>query len=974
MSLLILRTVSAIKIFGYLEKPVSLLRHLAQQSAHVLVQVFHELARHLQTRRLVAGDTLNLESDKSFYIVVDGSVQVYAHTGSTPRSAQPTATPAGGSIAGTYDDEDNNGYQLLNNVESGGTLSSLFTILSLFTEDVRLRYEEDPTEGSSRSRSRSTSAVGGMDRNADIPDLNLERPLGAAAAGKPLRVTSPRGRMARSRQTSSAGVRRRPASATMQGSEASFSDGFSDASTIIRDASETEQEMSSASDDEDSDQGPSRAFSPSPGGNNLADSFRLSSISNEEPRTKNSSPGSGPHQRETTIARAANDATLAVIPAEAFRRLTKKFPNAAAHIVQVILTRLQRVTFLTAHEYLGLTREVVRAEKAINELANYPLPDSFWAGGGVNRLRQRFVPDTSSAVDGDSSQFDYTALDPPTPYQPGGMGRPVTSSRDGPRSTGGVKLEMRSQQPPRTVRSRTDLHSMSVPRSPLSISPEGSPANSPRGRRPTGFPIQSSLHQPKDDFDLREEVMDCISKAIGLSQPNISPAHSLEASPAVRPTESLQRAVFNSSFGSLSFLGSQTQTFDDDSSMTASSALSMTSNDLENEVEILYFPQGSTLIKAGERNSGLYFVIEGFLDVSMPPGSGGIRMSSNTAPTRTEPVTPSSKKPQTPHASATADPFSSRTEGEKSEHLFTVKPGGVAGYLSSLSGFPSYVDIKAKTEVYVGFLPAKALDRIMHRKPIVLLTLAKRLISLLSPLVLHIDSSLDWMHVSAGQVIYREGDTSDSFYIVINGRLRSIMEKEGGGVNILNEHGLGESVGELDCITASPRPTTLHAIRDSELVRMPMTLFNAISVRHPLVTIQISRIIASRVREQLNTQQRVPLPLTDPSLNEMGKNNFNLKTIAIVPVTRHVPVTEFANKLLAALESIGAPTSYLNQATILAMLGRHAFSKMGTLKLAGWLAENEQKYRIVLYVCDTAVSAPWTQTCIRQVSAVFATR
>jgi len=31
------------------------------------------------------------------------------------------------------DDEDNNGFQLLNEVESGGTLSSLFTILRLFT-------------------------------------------------------------------------------------------------------------------------------------------------------------------------------------------------------------------------------------------------------------------------------------------------------------------------------------------------------------------------------------------------------------------------------------------------------------------------------------------------------------------------------------------------------------------------------------------------------------------------------------------------------------------------------------------------------------------------------------------------------------------------------------------------------------------------------------------------------------------------
>ena len=40
----------------------------------------------------------------------------------------------------------------------------------------------------------------------------------------------------------------------------------------------------------------------------------------------------------------------------------------------------------------------------------------------------------------------------------------------------------------------------------------------------------------------------------------------------------------------------------------------------------------------------------------------------------------------------------------------------------------------AKTDCFVGFLPAKALEKILERRPIILLTLAKRLLSLLSPL------------------------------------------------------------------------------------------------------------------------------------------------------------------------------------------------------------------------------------------------
>lgn len=100
---------------------------------------------------------------------------------------------------------------------------------------------------------------------------------------------------------------------------------------------------------------------------------------------------------------------------------------------------------------------------------------------------------------------------------------------------------------------------------------------------------------------------------------------------------------------------------------------------------------------------------------------------------------------------------------------------------------------------------------------------------------------------------------------------------------------------------------------------------------------------------------------------ELGRNNTNLKTVAVLPVSRHVPIDTFARKLKSALEEMGARTSYLNQASVSGHLGRHAFSKVGKLKAAAWLADQEQRYRTVLYVADSPVNSPWTQTCIRQV-------
>jgi lysophospholipid hydrolase len=123
-------------------------------------------------------------------------------------------------------------------------------------------------------------------------------------------------------------------------------------------------------------------------------------------------------------------------------------------------------------------------------------------------------------------------------------------------------------------------------------------------------------------------------------------------------------------------------------------------------------------------------------------------------------------------------------------------------------------------------------------------------------------------------------------------------------------------------------------------------------------------MIASRMRDELDSSSSAQ---AIHGASELGRNNTNLKTVAILPVSRSVPVDAFARKLQAALEGMGASTSYLNQASVSGHLGRHAFTRMGKLKAAGWLADQEQRYQTVLYVADSPVSSSWTQTCIRQV-------
>jgi lysophospholipid hydrolase len=503
--------------------------------------------------------------------------------------------------------------------------------------------------------------------------------------------------------------------------------------------------------------------------------------------------------------------------------------------------------------------------------------------------------------------------------------------------------------------------------------------------------LRPNLHRQESIDEatvFRESVLGCMFKAIGLTNPENPmprPAASVEQSPRLVSFDAKrQKAVFTSAFG---FLDPFEASKDGDTESVASasnlSTLSASGHgnlleEVVNDVEIVFFPKDAVLVEQGERNPGLYYVIDGFLDVSVAVDED----SSENNVLGTLPTGPAVTEDDLfgPPLQRTATKESLRNAGDSAKKkrtrksLFMTRPGGLAGYLGTVSSNRSFVDVTAKTDVYVGFLPRASIERIVERYPVVLLTMAKRLTTLLPRLIQHIDFALEWVQVNAGEVIYNQGEQSDAIYIVLNGRLRAIKDAENSKVKVIGEYGQGDSVGELEVLTESARPGSLHAIRDTELAKFPKTLFNSLALEHPGITIKISKIIASRMRA-----------LVDDPLHEQGKersnkatrtnvsSTVNLRTVTILPVTAGIPVVDFASRLMNALTQIGMPQGVvsLNQAAILNHLGRHAFNRMGKLKLSQYLADLEEKYGMVIYVADTPVKSPWTQTCISQADCIL---
>ncbi|KAJ0421118.1 lysophospholipase nte1 [Aspergillus carlsbadensis] len=912
---------SAIKVFGYLERPV-----------------FHELTRTMQTRKLIAGETLQLEEEKGFCLVVDGLVQIFV------KSMRDGKSSWNGDAGEDSSDEDYNaqdgkqGYQLLTEVKNGASMSSLFSILSLFTEDINLRN----TEGS----------------YFDTPSVQPS----------PARVAE-----------------------SFPGSPGAVLNGSSPSATR-------------ENGDDGFNTNGNGEFLPSVPPLNLGESSVPPQAIDSRIMAAKRLQGSGRKSvHPDIVARATVDTTIAIIPASAFRRLTRLYPRATAHIVQVILTRLQRVTFATAHSYLGLTNDVLGIEKQMTKFTTYDLPNDI-RGAALDRLKDKFLKERNRL--GSEEITKGIALH--NPY----AGRRRRSSSF-LRKEAVLQAKMAMTQRPISLASRErspgERDSAGVSPgdllSTIQLSRFGPKheqfASTPRLHSPLTekerSPMRRASLQRKDSVDedgvFRESILDCIMNGIGLTASSHDELRkgrnaSGELSPKLVSYDSRrQKAVFsNNAFGFIDpYEGSGDGETESMMSMSVTSAggtapIVNLREELRNDIEIVYFPQGSVLVEQGERHPGLYYVIDGFLDVGVPINDKAEDLVGTSRPVHLQSqdeLFPTLKRTQTASsrpATIGASAGDPKRKRQSRKSLYLIKPGGVQGYVGAMASYRSYTDVVAKTDVYVGFLPRASLERLAERYPIALLTLAKRLTRLLPRLLLHIDFALEWVQVSAGQVVYHQGDESDAIYIVLNGRLRSVLESAGGKMTVVGEHGQGESVGELEVMTESTRPATLHAIRDTELAKFPRSLFNSLAQEHTGITIQVSKLIAQRMRDLVEN----PMPEQGAGPGNTGgvktaTSTFNLRTVGILPITAGVPVVEFGHRLLHALQQIGVTdgVTSLNQAAILNHLGRHAFSRMGKLKLSQYLADLEEKYGMVLYIADTNVNSPWTQTCISQADCIL---
>lgn len=205
----------------------------------------------------------------------------------------------------------------------------------------------------------------------------------------------------------------------------------------------------------------------------------------------------------------------------------------------------------------------------------------------------------------------------------------------------------------------------------------------------------------------------------------------------------------------------------------------------------------------------------------------------------------------------------------------------------------------------------------------------------------------------SGARLFAEGDPADFMYIVATGRLRATREG-----TLLGFIGRLEPIGEVGILSGEKRSATVHAIRDSLLLRIGREPLIEFLQANPTALIAITRVLIQRLRAN---QREIKL-----------QSARSARTFAVIPAAPTVAVGELVEELHARLVRYQS-CRLLDADAVDQELGHQRSQATGGDEhehLTHWLNQLERRYRYLLYRAGDAPDA-WALRCARQADRVL---
>lgn len=108
-------------------------------------------------------------------------------------------------------------------------------------------------------------------------------------------------------------------------------------------------------------------------------------------------------------------------------------------------------------------------------------------------------------------------------------------------------------------------------------------------------------------------------------------------------------------------------------------------------------------------------------------------------------------------------------------------------------------------------------------------------------------------HYRAGDVIVRQGEVADSFYIITKGTVAVVLEQPDGGTLLLDHLGCGQYFGEMGLLQHARRSATVRAVTDVEVMTLDHMAFAALMSASEFSRAEVNRLVRERANRLVLT-------------------------------------------------------------------------------------------------------------------------
>ncbi|MDR3477693.1 MAG: patatin-like phospholipase family protein [Gammaproteobacteria bacterium] len=208
-------------------------------------------------------------------------------------------------------------------------------------------------------------------------------------------------------------------------------------------------------------------------------------------------------------------------------------------------------------------------------------------------------------------------------------------------------------------------------------------------------------------------------------------------------------------------------------------------------------------------------------------------------------------------------------------------------------------------------------------------------------------AQFELVRLKENNVLFRQGDSSDYFYIVYSGKLSAVLTVPNGKSRNIGQILPGETVGELGSLTGEPRTLTVKAHEPAEILRLPDNIFKKLCQQYPSILFDTIHPVITRSRQII----------------QVLASGDNKKHIAIIPANESVNISVFEEKLTESL-------LHYKKVILISDTKLDSDNPNKSVNVDKIIQEAEEHNHVILYLLKTT-ETPLARACSDKIGKIY---